>query len=437
MSEGILAKKTRKIIAIAEKIRAPEWLLGELLTPKRVIIMKVRARIGGKPTFLSAIRVHHLNPYPTGANPYKGGIRFHPGVTQELLTVLAMDMTEKCALAGLPFGGAKGGIAFDPAQATELELRRITEGMTFEMLKENIPHPDIDVPGPDVGTDSRVMFWMLNKSAESVYWRAVPNHLATVTGKPLQNGGIPGREEATARGALIQLGRYFELSKMRAADDAPTLAIQGFGNVGRNVVRLVHEETDFRQYKIVAVSDVRSGIYNKTGLNLPSITRWYEDRGSFLGCPDCDPISNEVLLTLPVDVLIPAAIEEQITPTNASYLQGRLILEGANEAITQDAFPILAHRGIPVIPGVAANSGGVTVSYFEWLKNRGDRPHEVDAERDKLWVTKELGAIMRGVIEKVYARSEALSSSMPDAASIIAMETIQSQLKKKHSYPNA
>src|SRR3989344_7889131 len=186
MSEGILAKKTRKIIAIAEKIRAPEWLLGELLTPKRVIIMKVRARIGGKPTFLSPIRVHNLNPYPTGANPYKGGIRFHPGVTQELLTVLAMDMTEKCALAGLPFGGAKGGIAFDPSVCSEAELRNITELMVIEMLKDNIPHPDIDVPGPDVGTSPLIMYWMYVKIAEMNHFRNISNVAATVTGKPVE-----------------------------------------------------------------------------------------------------------------------------------------------------------------------------------------------------------------------------------------------------------
>lgn len=433
MSQDVLAQKIAKIKKTCEKINAPEWFFGEYITPKRVLGMKIRAQIAGKQVFLSAMRVHHVNPYSTGINPYKGGIRFHVGVTQNLLTVLAMDMTEKCALASLEFGGAKGGIAFDPLLCSARELRDITEQMTMEMLKDNIPHPDIDVPGPDVGTDSRVMYWMLNKAAEMSHFRTVPNALALVTGKPLTDGGIPGRVEATARGALIHLEYFFELSKMRRTS-APMLVIQGFGNVGSNLVRLIRDNPKLFRYKIAAVSDVSGGAYRKTGLSLPDIIAWYEKHGSFKGYREADSVTNKELLLLPSDVLIPAAIEGQITEKNAAKIKARLIVEGANEAITPDALQILADRRIPVIPGVLANAGGVIVSSFEWRKNRGDRPHEVDREAIGRWVIRELNAVMRRSLEKAFKRSITLKCSLPDAADMLALEIIRDKLAWKHSY---
>jgi len=227
---NILEKKIKEIKFFGEKINAPEWLIDELTTVKHVSKMQFRAHINGERKILTAIRVRHRNPHSTGARPYKGGIRYHPGVTEELLTVLAMDMTEKCALAGLPFGGAKGGIAIDPSLCKEAELRDITEKMTMEMLKENIPHPDIDVPGPDMGTDAKVMYWMYNKVAEMNHFRNIPNSTAVVTGKPLEHDGIPGRENATAHGLLIQLKEFIRVTKIHFAH-SPTLAIQGFAMI--------------------------------------------------------------------------------------------------------------------------------------------------------------------------------------------------------------
>lgn len=433
MSTGILAKKIEEFERIGKLINAPGWFYDEMLTPKRVLKMQIRANVGGKPTSLTAIRVLHRNPHPTGARPFKGGTRFHPAVTEELLTVLAMDMTEKCALAGLPFGGAKGGIAFDPSVCSEAELRNITEQMIIEMLQDNIPHPDIDVPGPDVGTNPTVMYWMYIKLADMNRFRNIPNVPAMVTGKPIENDGIPGREDATSHGLLIQLKEFIRLARPAFSDSAhPSLVIQGFGNVGYNTARLAgKKEFDFR---VQAVSDKDGGIYNPNGLNIAHVKKWYDERGTLAEFPEGDVVTNKELLELKTDILIPAAIENQITKENADNIKAIMISEGGNETITPEAHQILYARGIPAIPGIAANVGGVVVSYFEWRRNRGDRKHRVDFDDEKEWVYSELSKIMHNVIQNVWTKSQELSCSLSDAAHILAMETIRDQLRKKHSY---
>lgn len=433
MPEGILAKKVSEIERIGALIGAPQWLLDELTTPKRVLKMGIRASVGGKQTLLTAIRVHHRNPYATGSDPYKGGTRYHPGVTEELLTVLAMDMTEKCALAVLPFGGAKGGIAFDPSKCSESELRNITEQMVMEMLKDDIPRPDIDVPGPDVGTNSTIMDWMYIKIAEMNHFRKVQNVAASVTGKSVEYHGITGREDATSRGLLIQLKEFISLAKLHFSS-TPTIAIQGFGNVGFNAALLAGEEQF--GFLVVAVSDIQSGIYNPMGLLIKDVKAWYDAHGMLAGYPRAETITNKELLELPVDILIPAAIENQVTKYNAGAIQAKIISEGGNEAVMSEANVILHERGILVIPGIAANVGGVIVSSLEWRNNLGDRKHQVDFDDDKIWVLSELTKIMKRVIRNVWAKSQKLQCSLPDAAHILAMETIRDQLQKKHSYVN-
>ena len=431
MTAEILKKKVKEIERIGGLINAPQWLIDELKTPKRVLKMGIRASVGGKQTLLTAIRVHHRNPFATGARPYKGGTRYHPGVTEELLTVLAMDMTEKCALAGLPFGGAKGGIALDPSICTEAELRNITEQMVMEMLKDNIPHPDIDVPGPDVGTNPTTMYWMYVKVAEINHFRNIPNATAVVTGKPVEHDGIPGREDATSHGLLIQLKEFLKIAKPKLSL-LPTMVVQGFGNVGANVARLA--EDDRFNFLVTAVSDVSGGLYNPTGLDMKKVQAWYKKNGSLAGYSEAEKVTNQELLELEADILVPAAIENQITEKNASRIRARMITEGANEAITAEANAILFDRGIPVIPGIAANVGGVVVSYLEWRRNRGERKHRVDFDDEREWVSMELTKIMHGVIQSVHAKSEELKCSLPDAAHILATETIRDLLKKKHSY---
>lgn len=432
MVEGILERKIQQFKDNGARINAPGWLIDELTTPKRVSKMQFRAMCGRERTLLTAIRVHHRNPHSTGARPYKGGIRFHPNVTEDLLTVLAMDMTEKCALAGLPFGGAKGGIAFDPTRCSETELREITEKMTMEMLKDNIPHPDIDVPGPDIGTDSRVMYWMYNKVAEMNHFRNIPNSTAVVTGKPLLHDGIPGREDATAHGLLIQLREYIALTKPKLPA-RPSVAIQGFGNVGVNLARL--SQKPHFNFKVTAISDKNGGLYNKKGLDIADITKWYHTHGTFDGYKNADSLNNEELLVSPCDILIPAAIEHQITTRNAGAIEARIISEGANQAIEYAAEQELAERGIVAIPGIVANAGGVIVSYFEWRMNRGDRKHRVDFVAEKRWVTEELRKIMHSVTKNILAASKTRRCSLSNAAHLLAMETIRDQLRTKHSYP--
>lgn len=431
MVKGILKRKIEYIKKNAEIINAPEWLVDELITPKNVSKMQFRSEVNGKSKLLTAIRVHHRNPHATGARPYKGGTRFHPGVSEELLTVLAMDMTEKCALAGLPFGGAKGGIAFDPSVCSERELRDITEKMTMEMLKNNFPHPDIDVPGPDIGTNANVMYWMYTKIAEMNHFRNIPNSTAVVTGKPIEYDGIPGRKDATAHGLLIQLKEYIKIAKPKLST-SPTLAIQGYGNVGENLANL-SKKNGFN-FTVVAISDEYGGLYNKEGLDIAKIKEWHDTHGSFKDYKNADHITNTELLTTKCDVLIPAAIEHQITEDNASKIQANIISEGANKAIVYEAESILHDRDIVFIPGIVANVGGVIVSYFEWRKNRGDRKHRVDFDEERNWVVSELTKIMHSITKNVLLESKKRKCSLGDAAHLLSMEIIRDQLRKKHSY---
>lgn len=435
MSHDVLSQKIAEIEKVCGEINAPAWLFEELKTPKAVIKRKFRVSIGGAPRVFTVIRVHHVNPFPTGACPYKGGLRFHPSVTERLFTAFAMDMTGKCALAGLPFGGAKGGIALDRNSVSLLELRCVTEKMTEELLKAGILHPDIDVLGPDAGTDAEVMYWVYNKVADlNQISRNIANTTAVVTGKPVEYQGIPGREDATARGLLIQLAEYIRLANVSFRHRSPTVAIQGFGNVGAHAARIASDE-----YDVIAVSDVNGGIRNLNGLDMCDVDRWYNGpsgapRRSFSDFPEADGITNTELLAADTDILILAAMEHQITKDNAAAIKARIIVEGANEGVAPEAQDILAEKGITVIPGIAANVGGVVVSFLEWSRNRGSRRHEVDTSSDAIWVRSELTAITEKVIRDVYRKSVELSSTLPHAALRLAIERIYVQLKRKHGY---
>lgn len=434
MSHDVLSQKIAEIEKVCGEMNAPAWLFEELKTPKAVIKRKFRVNIAGTPRVFTVIRVHHINPFPTGACPYKGGLRFHPAVSEELFTALAMDMTEKCILAGLPFGGAKGGVALDRSTLSPLELRRVTEKMTEELLKANILHPDIDVPGPDMGTDAEVMHWIYNTVADlNQLSRNIANTTAVVTGKPVEYQGIPGREDATARGLLIQLSEYLRLANNAFVPrhyPRPTVAIQGFGNVGSHAARIAEEYN----FEVTALSDVGGGIINQRGLNIGRAAAWYQTHRAFTGFYGADTITNAELLATDADILILAAMEHQITKENAGAVRARIVVEGANEGVAPEAQDILAENGITVIPGIAANVGGVVVSFLEWSKNRGNRRHKVDIAGDTLWVEQELTSIMKEVIRDVYQKSVASSSTLPKAALTLAIERIYEQLKRKHGY---
>lgn len=304
--------------------------------------------------------------------PGKGGVRFHPMVNESEVRALATWMTWKCALTDIPFGGAKGGVECNPKEMSEDERRRLTRRF-IASLGDNIG-PHTDVPAPDLYTDSQVMAWIYD-----TYSMMHPgeNNLPVVTGKPLDLGGSEGRESATAQGLvfvldhLISIGAFPQLTELRGID----VAIQGFGNAGRNAARLLRSAGA----DIVAVSDSRGGIYDPNGLNLVEVELHKDETGSVVDMPGTKPLGNKEVLEVLCDVLIPAAMETQITTANAAGVQAKLVIEAANGPTTPEADDILCERGIPVVPDILSASGGVVVSYFEWTQNLANE-HWTEAE---------------------------------------------------------
>jgi Glutamate dehydrogenase/leucine dehydrogenase len=342
---------------------------------------------------------HHLSLGPT-----KGGIRFHPGVTIGEVAALAMWMSWKCALAGLPYGGAKGGVAVDPGTLSRREL----EALSRRYMQEMIPFvgPNIDVPAPDMGTNEQVMAWMMDTYSNQV-GNSVP---AVVTGKPLAVGGSEGRREATGRGVAYLVKRQLEAMNLPLSET--TVAIQGFGNVGSEAALALREYGA----KIVAISDVSGGYYNPRGLDLDAALAHVAAHRGLSGWRGGDAIGNDALLELPCTVLIPAALERVITPANAPRLRCRVLAEAANGPTTNDADRLIEERGdIEVIPDILCNSGGVVVSYFEWVQDLQslfwtraevleklcailDRAREaVEAQRRRLGCSRRLAALTLGI----------------------------------------
>ena len=423
-------EKIAQLRGYAEKAGISSKVMEDLSVMKARHEMKIRTRVNGVQENFQLMLGLHCNPHSTGARPYKGGFRFHPKVSMDLLSALALDMTEKCALAKLPFGGAKMGIVIDPTKYTPETLRSVTEQATEQLLRQKLIHPDIYVPGPDVGTNSDTMFWMYNKVAEWNVLAGMPNVPAVVTGKPLSHDGCPGREDATSRGLLLLLQRYLKLSGCNRGSS--TVAIQGFGNVGMNIAKLINEE--FHGFRVVALSDVAGAIASPEGFNMWDVLRYYGDNKTFAGYEN-DKFrlkEKEDVLYFPADVLIPAALENQITEKNVHQVQAQLVVEAANEAVTPSAQKILEDRGIIFIPGIAANAGGVTVSYLEWSRNRGTRSHEVDAAEELKVVHQRLEKIMHNIMWKAFSYANEKRCSIAEAAHALALRDIAALLQMKH-----
>ena len=297
--------------------------------------------------------------YNTSRGPAKGGIRFDMNVTLDEVKALAAWMTWKCAVVNLPFGGAKGGVICDPLKMSVSELERLTRRYTAGII--NTLGPDSDVPAPDVNTNERVMAWVMD--TYSMHMRHTVT--AVVTGKPVEMGGSLGRREATGRGVMFVTREA--LRHLGIPMNGATVAVQGFGNVGSVAADLLTKQG----CKIVAISDRTGGYHNKAGIDIPKAIEYVRQHKSLDGYKGGDPISNDDLLTLPVDVLVPAALENVITSKNAGKVQAKIIAEGANGPTTAGADNILDEKGIFVIPDILANAGGVTVSYFEWVQDRG------------------------------------------------------------------
>ncbi|HLH21915.1 MAG TPA: Glu/Leu/Phe/Val dehydrogenase [Chloroflexota bacterium] len=289
--------------------------------------------------------------------PGKGGLRYHPTVDLDEMRALAMAMTWKCALLRLPFGGAKGGVACDPARLSRAELERLTRQLTAKLA--DLIGPGRDVPGPDVGTDGQVMAWIADAYAR-LTGRPAPG---VVTGKPVALGGLAGRVNATGQGVAYCV--QAAASRLGLDLASATVAIQGFGNVGQSTADALHR----LGARIVAVSDVSGGVYRGAGLDLGALRRHVREAGTVAGAPDTEALSNAELLALDCDVLVPAALGGQITAHNADRVRARLLAEAANGPTLGEADPILRERGVAVIPDVLCNAGGVTASYFEWAQN--------------------------------------------------------------------
>ncbi len=339
----------------AEAMHLDPNLRERLKLPQRSLVVSIPVRMDdGRVEVFTGYRVQH----DSSRGPSKGGIRYHPDVNLGEVAALAMWMTWKCALADLPYGGAKGGVAVTPRQLSRPELQRLTRRYAAEIFP--LIGPDQDVPAPDVGTDAQVMAWIMDTYSQQVGY-SVPG---VVTGKPLSIGGSLGREEATGRGVVCVTHEALRHLKLDIRDT--TVAVQGFGNVGSHTARIMHESGA----RVVAVSDVAGGIYNSHGLDIPALLAQYKGKGQPLTDMKLgERISNEELLQLDCTVLIPAALSEQITERNAAKLRCRILAEGANGPTTLEADRIVHDKGIFVIPDILANSGGVIVSYFEWVQD--------------------------------------------------------------------
>lgn len=338
----------------AEKLNLDSNVAVRLKRPDRALIVSVPTRMDdGSVHVFTGYRVQHNDVL----GPFKGGIRYHPDVNLGEVSALAMWMTWKCSLVGLPLGGAKGGVACDPMELSRKELQGLTRRYTAEIL--NIIGPEVDVPAPDMGTNEQVMAWVMDTYSQHKGY-AVPE---VVTGKPVDVGGTQGRREATGRGVvyvMLEAAKYLNIDLSRC-----TAAVQGFGNVGSVVVK---ELADVG-VKVIAVSDRTGGFYDPKGLPVNRILEYAAKNPELGGCPFGEKISNADLLELKCDVLVPAALSMQITGANAGKLKCRILAEGANGPTTLEADEIIKEKEIFVIPDVLANAGGVTVSYFEWVQD--------------------------------------------------------------------
>lgn len=396
-------------------LRLDDNLIEFMRYPRREFTVNFPVRRDdGSVEMFTGYRVHHS----TVLGPSKGGIRYSLDVTLDEVRALAMWMTWKCALVNIPYGGAKGGVVVDPKSLSLRELENLTRRYASELIPLISPHSDI--PAPDMGTTPQIMAWIMDTYSMTVGY-SVP---AIVTGKPINIGGSQGRTEATGRGVIICT---IEALKQRGMSGKSNIdiAIQGFGNVGSNAAAYAYE----MGFNIVAVSDVSGGVYNPRGLDVPELLQYAKENGSIQDFPGSEPITNEELITIDCDVLIPAAMENQITAENAGKIQARLIVEGANGPTTPEADDIINERGIFLVPDILANAGGVVVSYFEWVQ-------DLQAfSWDKDEVFRHLQRIMMRSYDATVQAAEAHRVDMRMAAQLTAIQRVADALKTRGFYP--
>ncbi len=385
--------------------------IASLENPQRVMSATVRLDMDdGTMQYVDVYRVQHNN----ARGPYKGGIRFHPQTNMNEVKALASWMTWKTAVVGIPYGGGKGGATIDPKKLSKSELERLSRAWVRAFFPSL--GPDKDVPAPDVNTTPQIMAWMVDEySRLAGTWTP-----AAFTGKPLEMGGSQGRETSTSQGGVYVIEEL--LAALKKKERGMTAAIQGFGNAGAHMAELLSK----KGMKIIAVSDSKGGIWSEKGLDVAQVERFKKQNGTLVGFPGAKTMTNEQLLTLSVDLLVPAALESAITSKNVGRIKAKMIVELANGPVEPDADVKLWKRGIPVVPDIVANAGGVTGSYFEWVQNRtGDYWTE-----DTVW--KKLKPIMVSTFREVWKVHKQHNVQLRTAAYIVALERVRKAMEIRH-----
>ncbi len=388
----------------ADQLDLPEWIRTLLMTPKREVTVQVAfERDDGSIQTVLGYRVQHDN----ARGPMKGGLRYHPAVDLDEVRALASLMTWKTAVVDLPYGGAKGGIGIDPRTLSKRELERITRAFVDQI--HEIVGPDSDIPAPDMGTNHEVMAWFRNQ------WEKYHGfNPAVITGKPVEEYGSRGREEATGRGVGTLAVKM--LKRLNRKPEQTRTAIQGFGNVGSHAAKYLHESA----FPIVAVSDVTGAYVNPKGLNIPELLSYsLKNQGLLAGYQGAERIDPDELLGLDVELLIPAALGDVINAKNVDQIKAKLIIEGANGPIDPEADAKLTERKVLVLPDILANAGGVTVSYFEWAQNRQHYKWTLDRVRQ------ELDRTLSEAFESVWQESVSKNVSLRTAAFMLAIQRVK------------
>ncbi|MGB6670978.1 MAG: Glu/Leu/Phe/Val dehydrogenase [Candidatus Nitrosopolaris sp.] len=399
----------------AKLIKLDNGLHQILAHPKRVLIVSIPVRLDNEEIrVFTGFRSQHND----ARGPYKGGIRYHPQVTIDEVKALSMWMTWKCAIADIPYGGGKGGVICNPKQMSDLELERMTRRYAYAIA--DIIGPHTDIPAPDVYTGGKEMAWIMD-----TYSALKGNYVQpeVITGKPLAIGGSLGRTEATGRGLSFTVREAAKKLKLNL--HTATVAVQGFGNAGQYAAQLLEEQGA----KVIAVSDSKGGVYNKNGIQIGALRKHKEKKGSVVGFPESKSISNEEVLETDCTVLIPAALENQITKKNAPKISAKVVAEAANGPTTPEADDILYKNKTLLIPDVLANGGGVTVSYFEWLQNL----------RRESWSESQVNEMLDKNITRafsdVYATHDKYQVNMRKASTVLAINRVVDAIKIRGLWP--
>jgi len=399
---------------IADRLDLDAGARGVLREPLREFHFGIPVRMDeGTVRVFRGFRVQHND----ARGPCKGGIRFHPHETADTVRALAMWMTWKCAVVDIPYGGAKGGVICDPGEMSKGELERMTRRYTTELIE--VFGPEKDIAAPDLGTGPEVMGWIMD--TYSMYkGYSVPG---VVTGKPLSIGGARGRSKATGRGCVFVIREAAKRHRIEL--DGATMVLQGFGNVGSPLAELIHP----LGVKVIAVGDVHGSIYNGNGLDIPALKQHTDQTGSIVGFRESEPLDSSELLTTQCDILVPAALEGQLTGSNARDVSAKMVVEAANAPTTPEADAILLDRGIVVVPDILANAGGVTVSYFEWVQSL----------QSYFWTEEQvnlrLEEVMTRAFENVYLEAQMRKLDMRSAAMTVAVSRVAEAIHDRGIFP--